>query len=375
MDTRPRPGYSRTILAWALALAAASVAAPIAAAAEPPQTSPNPVAVLVENATVAQRSNDEQARRLAEEALQALAANPDPDLEVRARLVLCAYYSDRDLGAAEAQVTFMQAQLTRLTNSSLRAGVLTCRGGIQERRGANVEALALYEQAVSTAKSSPDDEMLAGALLYRGYLRGLQGRYAEGLEDLRQSQRLYEKLGMAMQAMTTVSSIATTYMRMGDLTQALAIYREALQQQRAAGMRREQLVTEHNIGRVLEKQGNWAEATQSFESSLQLSRDLQYPRGEAYALRGLAAAMQGRGESQRALQLLDTASTLQKQVADARLAASIALARGISPACTEQAARGSHRADVRAGNPARRRRIGRTGCRVRATCKCRCGPG
>ena len=74
---------------------------------------------------------------------------------------------------------------------------------------------------MSTAKSSPDDEMLAGALHYRGYLRGLQGRYAEGLEDLRQSQRLYEKLGMAMQAMTTVSSIATTYMRMGDLTQAL----------------------------------------------------------------------------------------------------------------------------------------------------------
>jgi diguanylate cyclase (GGDEF)-like protein len=327
MDTRPRPGNSRTIFAWAaLALCAASVAG----AAEPAKASPNPVAQLVENATIAQRSDDEQARRLAEEALQALAANPDPDLEVRARLVLCAYYSDRDLGAAETQVTFMQAQLTRLTNASLRAGVLTCRGGIQERRGANVEALALYEQAVSTAKSSPDDEMLAGALLYRGYLRGLQGRYAEGLEDLRQAQRLYEKLGMAMQAMTTVSSIATTYMRMGDLTQALAIYREALQQQRSAGMRREQLVTEHNIGRVLEKQGNWPEAARAFESSLQLSRDLQYPRGEAFALRGLAATMQGRGDAQRALQLLDTASALQKKVADARLGATISLARGIS---------------------------------------------
>jgi diguanylate cyclase (GGDEF)-like protein len=327
MDTRPRQGNSRTIFAWALlALGATS----LVGAAQPARTTRNPIAQLVENATVAQRTDGEQSRRLAEEALQALGANPDPDLEVRARLVLCSYYSDRDLAAAEAQITVMQSLLATLVNTSLRAGVLTCRGGVQERRGANVEALALYEQAVSTAKSSPDDEMLAGALHYRGYLRGLQGRYAEGLEDLRQSQRLYEKLGMAMYAMTTVSSIATTYMRMGDLTQALAIYREALQQQRASGMRREQLVTEHNIGRVLEKQGNWEEAAHAFESSLQLSRELQYPRGEAYALRGLAAATQGRGDPQRALQLLDTASPLQKQSGDARLAASIALARGVS---------------------------------------------
>jgi diguanylate cyclase (GGDEF)-like protein len=327
MDTRPRLGNSRTIFACAaLALAAASVVG----AAQPPRAKPGPIAQLVENATATQRSDSEQSRRLAEQALQSLVASPDPDLEVRARLVLCAYYSDRDFSAAETQITLMQPLLPRLVNASLRAGVLTCRGGLQERRGANVEALALYEQAVSTAKSSPDDEMLAGALHYRGYLRGLQGRYAEGLEDLRQSQRLYEKLGMAMQAMTTVSSIATTYMRMGDLAQALAIYRETLQRQRAAGMRSEQLVTEHNIGRVLEKQEDWTEAARAFESSLQLSRDLQYPRGEAYALRGLAAAAQGRGDPQRALQLLDEAAALQKQIPDARLGASIALARGIS---------------------------------------------
>jgi tetratricopeptide (TPR) repeat protein len=135
-----------------------------------------------------------------------------------------------------------------LTRAALRAGVLTCRGEIQERLGANVEALALYDQAVSTAKSSPDDEMLAGALYSRGYLRGLQGRYAEALDDLRQSQKLYEKIGMSLHALTTVNTIATTYSRMGDHAQALAIYRDALQRQTAAGLRREQVVTEHNIG-------------------------------------------------------------------------------------------------------------------------------
>ncbi len=148
-----------------------------------------------------------------------------------------------------------------------------------------------------------------------------------------------KKLGMNSLAMTTVSSIATTYMRMGDFTQALAIYRESLQQQRSAGMRREQLVTEYNIGRILERQEDWTEAGRQYESSLQLSRDLQYPRGEAFALRGLAAVAQGRGDAPRAMQLLDTASTLQKQIPDARLAAALALARGISLHATKPLAR------------------------------------
>lgn len=329
MDTQPRPIITWTILAGTvLALAATSVS--VRAAAPVLANTPDAITRLIERADTAQRTDGEQSRRLAEEAVQALVANPDPDLEVRARLVLCSYYAERDVRAAEAQIATMQSLQSRLTRAGLRAGVLTCRGEVQERQGANEEAIALYDQAVSSAQSSRDDEMLASALYSRGYLRGLQGRYAEALEDLRQSQRLFEKLGMATHAMTIVSSIATTYTRMGDHTQALAIYREALQRERAAGMRREQAVTEHNIGRVLEKQGKWDEAARAFESSLQLSRELQYPRGEAFALRGLAAVAQGHGDAQRALQLLDSAAVLQKQTPDARLAATIALARGIS---------------------------------------------
>ena len=326
METRPRPKSSRMRFAAGLFALAMSLAA--GAAAPAPQS--NPIAKLVEQADVAQRSDGEQSRRLAEQALAGLATSANADLEVRARLVLCSYYSERDIAATEAQIVAMQALLSRLANPALRAGVLTCRGGLQERLGANVEALALYDQAVSTAKSSPDDEMLAGALHYRGYLRGLQGRYAEALEDLRQSRGLYEKLGMSAHAMTALGSIATTYRRMGDNTQALAIYREALQQQRALGMRREQAITEHNIARVEENLENWDAAARGYETSLQLNRELHYARGEGFALRGLAAVAQGHGDPRRALELLDNAELVQKQTPDVRLSAAIALARGIS---------------------------------------------
>ena len=67
---------------------------------------------LAAQADIAQRADGEQARRLAEQALAALVARPDADLEARARLVLCSYYAERDVAATEAQIAAMQALLT-----------------------------------------------------------------------------------------------------------------------------------------------------------------------------------------------------------------------------------------------------------------------
>jgi diguanylate cyclase (GGDEF)-like protein len=57
---------------------------------------------------------------------------------------------------------------------------------------------------------------------------------------------------------------------------------------------------------------------------------LSYPRGEAYALRGLGAVANARGNPDNALATLERASALQKQTPDARLHAQIELARGVA---------------------------------------------
>ncbi len=176
MDKRPKLGKSGMIFACMWALAASSAVVAAQPAVPPRARSPSWLRAPPSRSA----TDDEQSRRLAEEALQALVTIPDPDMEVRARLVLCKYYSDRDLKAAEAQITVMQTLLAQLKNAGLRAGVLTCRGGVQERQGANVEALALYEQAVSTAKSSPDEEMLAGSIALPRIPAGTAGPLCRG---------------------------------------------------------------------------------------------------------------------------------------------------------------------------------------------------
>lgn len=254
----------------------------------------------------------------------------DADLEIRARLLLCDYQSERDPALAERELSTIAALLPRANRPGLGAGALTCEGEMAETRGDNAKARRLYEAAVDLATQSDDSEMRAGALFSRGYLLGLQGDFAAGLADLRRSQTLYEAIDMPQHALTAMNGVAILYNRMGDYEEAQHIYTRAVAAQKAAGMRREQAVTLHNLGRAHENLGAWAAARAAFQASLDINRDLNYPRGEAYALRGLAAVANAEGNPLQALETLDRAAALQRKTPDARLRAQISLARGVA---------------------------------------------
>lgn len=298
-----------------------------AAVAETP-AAVHPAQTLIEQGAIAMRSDPEASRRDAQAALAALKLQPDADLEIRARLLLCDYQSERNQAAVDAEVAAIEALLPKARRTGLRAGLLVCQGEMNETLGNNAQALAYYEQAVRVASEAHDDEMIAGALFSRGYVLGLQGEYARGLADLRRAQGLYETLGMQHHALTAMNGVAILYNRMGDYEQARDIYTAALAAQRNAHMLREQGVTLHNLGRAHEYLQEWPEARRAFTESLAIQREIHYPRGEAYALRGLAAVDNGLGNWRGALDTLNRASKLQAATPDARLRAQIDLARG-----------------------------------------------
>jgi tetratricopeptide (TPR) repeat protein len=291
---------------------------------------PHPAQAIVDEASVAMRTDPEASRRDVEQALDILKRRPDADLEIRARLILCDYQSERDTAAAEEQIRLIGGLLFQSRRPGLRAGMFDCQGQIAETAGNNDKALENYERAVALANEAGDEEMLAAALFSRGYLLGLRGQYAAGLADLRRAQGLYEGLHLPQHALTALNGIAILYNRMGDYEQARHMYSLALKAQRDAKLSREEAVTLHNLGRAQENLSQWQAARESFQGALELSRQLNYPRGEAYALRGLAAVENGLSNPKAALEILQRAEELQKQTPDARLEAQINLARGIA---------------------------------------------
>ncbi len=290
----------------------------------------HPAQSYIDQAAAAVRSDPDASARDAQAALRLLAQQPNADLEIRAHLLLCDHLSERDRSAADAEAIKARELLKQATRRGLEAGVLACEGTILETAGESAEALRLYDRAIAVAAGVRDLEMLASVSYLRGYLLGLQGKYASGLADLKRSQALYDQLRLPHHALTALNGVAILYNRMGDYVQARHMYDQALKAQREAGMFREQSVTLHNLGRVYENLAQWDSAQTSFQESYNICRQLNYARGEAHSLRGLAAVKNAKGDPEGALQILEQAAALQKQTPDARLNAQIQLARGIS---------------------------------------------
>jgi diguanylate cyclase (GGDEF)-like protein len=304
--------------------------ASLTCAADPVPTAVNPAEKLIEQGTLAMRMDPDASKRDADEALEALKSHPDADLEIRARLLLCDYQSERDTAAAQREIAAATALLPQAKRQGLRAGILECEGESLENSGDNVKAMAQYTEAVSVATGEHDDEMLAQSLYSRGALLGVNGDYANGLIELRRADALFEKLQKPLHALTTLNSIATLYNRMGDFVQARHIYTRTLGAQREAGLQREQVVTLYNLGRTNENLHDWDGARKAFAESLEVGRKINYQLGEAYAMRGLAAVANALGDPEGALDTLKNAELLQKQLPEARLRAQIQLARGIA---------------------------------------------
>jgi diguanylate cyclase (GGDEF)-like protein len=319
----------RTATAPLLALLAAwllsGVAALSAQAAEK-----SSVRALIEQAAISTRVDPEISRRQAESALEQLRREPNPDLEIRAHLLLCDYYSERDRAAAEEQIAAASALLAQATRAGLRAGVLNCQAETLQTVGENAQARELYDQAAAIATQAGDDQMLAEVLFSSGYLRGLRGDYAAALSELRRSEALFEQQQMPQHALAALDSIAIIYNRMGDYTEAAHLYERALDAQHKAGLKREEIVTQYNLGRAHENMQEWDAARSAYAGSLELAKQLDYVRGQAYALRGLAAVANAEGNPNAAMTLLERAAPLQQRTPDVRLAAQIELARGIA---------------------------------------------
>ena len=283
---------------------------------------------LIEDGMVAMRADPDASKGDAEQALAMIRLHPDADLEIRARLLLCDYYSERDGSAAMQQIAAATALLAQAQRKGLRAGVLTCQGETLETAGNYAGAGTAFDGAVAAATAANDEQMLAEALFSRGYLSALQGKFAAGMSDVRRSQQLYERINMPQYALTVMNTIATIYNRMGDHEQAAQIYERARAQQHDAGLRRDEAVTLYNLGRARQKLGEWDAARAAFSSCLALSRELKYTRGEAYALLGLASVDNSTGDPSGALAKLERATDLERLTPNARQGAQIQLARG-----------------------------------------------
>ncbi len=285
---------------------------------------------LIDQAALQISIDPEAARRDAEIALQQLAENPDPDLEIRARLLLCDYYVDRDPAAAQAQSATAATLVPHATRKGLSAGIQICQGAIAEAAGDLDHAVELSDQAVTIATDAHDNEMLARALSDRGYRQGTRAQYALSLADMRRAQALYELLNNVAQLASIKNDIALIYYKMGDYTESIRMNEVALAAERKAGLHSEEVSTLNNLGHVNEKLGDLDAARAAYNEDISLSRQYGFTMDEAYGFRGLASIAIAQHDPDTAEQLINQVVTLQGRSPDILLQARLQLLRGMA---------------------------------------------
>jgi diguanylate cyclase (GGDEF)-like protein len=172
--------------------------------------------------------------------------------------------------------------------------------------------------------------MLGEARFQLGYLLGMRGDYANGLAQLRQAERLFEKLGKPLHQLSALNAIAILYNRIGEYSQAQQMYERALAAQGAPALQRDQAVMLSNLGRADENLHDWKAAQEAYTKCLEISTQIDYPRAQGYALRGIAAVANATGDPAGALTTLEQADALLAKTPDARLHALIQLERGVA---------------------------------------------
>src|SRR5512138_622445 len=83
---------------------------------------PHPALAFVERGVIEMRTDPEASKRDADEALRILQQQPDADLEIRARLILCDYHAERDTAAAQQQIDTATVLLPKAHRVGIKAG-------------------------------------------------------------------------------------------------------------------------------------------------------------------------------------------------------------------------------------------------------------
>lgn len=188
-------------------------------------------------------------------------------------------------GLAYAEQYLAKAQ--ELGDSVSATDLRICRGSFYQALSKPSMAMGDYEQAVMEARAESNPRVLADALFSRGDLRSEQGDLANGITDLLESQRLYERLGLPYWARQNLLAIADAYRRVGDFDHAVDYYQQILQQM---GGDTDLFMLANvylGIGYTRQSQHRFLEALDSFNKSLDVYKRL--PPEEVDAKKRLSA--------------------------------------------------------------------------------------
>lgn len=183
------------------------------------------------------------------------------------------------------------------------------------------KAIANYTRALAI-REALRDSMRMGALHSKlGVVYQKQGEYNTAIDHQLQALRLFQALGIQQYVAVCQNNVAILHLNMGQLNRSLAMHLEALNTRELIGDRHGQANSSGNIGNVYLALGDTTNASENYRHAVAIFEELNDPEGISTNLHNWSACFQ-QSDPQRALNLLQRALTIRRQLKDGKMLAS-----------------------------------------------------
>jgi two-component system, NtrC family, sensor kinase len=274
------------------------------------------------------RTDPEQARLAAQQALELCVAGDvasGPAIATSTFLLgQCALLAGRYDEASEHAARSLEA--SRLSADVAQAHNLI--GAIDFRRCRYASAIEHFQQTATIQRELGDLEREGGALGNLGLVYHALGDYARALENLEAAMRRFRDAGDRQGEAFTLGNIGVVYNDVADYAKAREHHERALSILEALDDRVGQAVSHNGIGIAAHRLGEHAVALEHFNRSLELARGLGDAKSEVEALDNIASALVALDRHDEACPVAERALELANTLGDARAAISPRLALG-----------------------------------------------
>ena len=272
--------------------------------------------VLVELTEALRQEAPAQAIAHGAEALELLAAHPDPLAKVRVLNEMgWAYMVQGNNAEAVAYAEQGRALAEQVQDGPGLARAYNNLGVMARSRGEPVQAITLFEGALALQRRHGLRREEAGSLNNLGVAHGVDlADYGTALDYHLQALEVRRELGDRQDLALSYNNIGVIYARLGEHERAVDHYRQALEIRRALGVKSRTAGTLHNLGDLHIDRREWETALRFHEEALALREESGDRQGRLLSLIALGRVRGELGEDGRATRLLTDALALAEQL-------------------------------------------------------------
>ncbi len=230
------------------------------------------------------------------------------------------------LGRRIEQREAIEAALAMASTPHREARALTEKAGLLAAVGEHDEGLAVAERAIARAREVGDLDVLAVALVRRGWILLYSGRVPEASEAIGEAATHVPALAPETAALVAVwrGQLVTA---MGDLGKRKAAYEEAVSRFRGIGDLRRAASAECNLADTYNRVGAYEQAEEALRKAVSSCQRVGYRLVEGYALANLGYALAGQHRFDEAMATFGAALRLADELHQPRLALAVRLYR------------------------------------------------